>query len=105
MTTIPILSRDDTFVMTDVTSSLCKKVVEAAREWRRRSRSRRDLLVLGERDLRDMRLTRADAVYEGASRSGVPSGPIPTFISRSGFPASVRIKAPLENISASGAGQ
>jgi uncharacterized protein YjiS (DUF1127 family) len=33
-------------------------------EWRRRARSRRDLMTLNDRDLWDMHLTRSDALYE-----------------------------------------
>ncbi len=66
MTTIPALSQNDTFTMSDVISSLCKNSVATVREWRRRSRSRRDLMTLGERDLRDVRLTRSEAVQEGS---------------------------------------
>jgi uncharacterized protein YjiS (DUF1127 family) len=35
-------------------------------EWRRRARSRRDLMTLGDRDLWDMHLTRCDAWYEAS---------------------------------------
>jgi uncharacterized protein YjiS (DUF1127 family) len=35
-------------------------------EWRRRARSRRDLMALNERDLWDMHLTRCDALYEAS---------------------------------------
>jgi uncharacterized protein YjiS (DUF1127 family) len=35
-------------------------------EWRRRARSRRDLMALGERELSDIHLTRCDAVYEAS---------------------------------------
>ena len=35
-------------------------------EWRRRARSRGDLMALGERELWDMHLTRCDALYEAS---------------------------------------
>jgi uncharacterized protein YjiS (DUF1127 family) len=35
-------------------------------EWRRRARSRRDLMALNDRDLWDMHLTRCDALYEAS---------------------------------------
>ena len=66
MMTIPTLSRNDTFAMADVISSLCQKSAEKVREWRRRSRSRRDLMALSNRDLWDIRLTRADAKQEAS---------------------------------------
>lgn len=66
MTTMPMLSRNDTFAMTDMVSSLCKKSIETFREWQRRSRSRRDLMTLSSRDLWDLRLTRAEAAREAS---------------------------------------
>lgn len=64
MTAIPTTSRQDAFAMASAAASLPKKFLETLREWRRRVRSRGDLMTLGERDLWDMRLTRAGAQQE-----------------------------------------
>jgi uncharacterized protein YjiS (DUF1127 family) len=64
MTAIPTVSRRDALAITNAIPSLRKKFVETLREWRRRSRSRRDLMTLSDRDLWDMRLTRAEAGQE-----------------------------------------
>ena len=41
-----------------------KRIFGTIREWRRRARSRRDLMALDPRDLRDLRLTRLDVLRE-----------------------------------------
>jgi len=64
MTTTPSLSHANAFGIAKTAFSLRDRVSETVREWRRRSRSRRDLLTLGERELSDVRLTRTDAVWE-----------------------------------------
>jgi uncharacterized protein YjiS (DUF1127 family) len=45
---------------------LRRKLVQTVHEWRRRARSRRDLLQLSDRDLWDLCLTRADAEREAS---------------------------------------
>ena len=65
MTTIPTVSRANALVTAQTNSSARGRLIDIVREWRRRSRSRRELLALGERDLRDVRLTRCDAESEG----------------------------------------
>jgi uncharacterized protein YjiS (DUF1127 family) len=64
MMAIPTLSRRD--ALANAIPSLQKKFVETLREWRHRSRSRRDLMTLSNRDLWDMRLTRAEAEQEAS---------------------------------------
>lgn len=64
MTAISTSSRHDAFAMANAVPSLWKTFVEVVREWQRRARSRRDLMALGERDLWDIRVTRADAERE-----------------------------------------
>jgi uncharacterized protein YjiS (DUF1127 family) len=66
MTAIPTVSRRDPLAITNAIPSLRKKLVETLREWRRRLRSRRDLMTLSDRDLWDMRLTRTDAEQEAS---------------------------------------
>ena len=41
-----------------------KRIFRTIREWRRRARSRRDLMALDPRDLRDLCLTRLDVLRE-----------------------------------------
>jgi uncharacterized protein YjiS (DUF1127 family) len=57
-------SRHDVLAMANAIPSVRKKLVETIREWGRRMGSRRDLMALSQRDLWDMRLTRADAERE-----------------------------------------
>jgi uncharacterized protein YjiS (DUF1127 family) len=64
MMAIPTVSRRD--AIANAIPSLRKKFVETLREWRRRSRSRSDLMTLSARDLRDMRFTRAEAEEEAS---------------------------------------
>jgi uncharacterized protein YjiS (DUF1127 family) len=66
MTAIPTVSRRDAIPIAHAIPSLRKKFVDAVREWRRRHRSRRDLMSLSDRDLWDMRLTRAEAKQEAS---------------------------------------
>jgi uncharacterized protein YjiS (DUF1127 family) len=66
MTAIPTLSRRDALAIANAIPSLRKKFVETLREWARRSRSRRDLMALSDRDLWDIRLTRAEAEHEAS---------------------------------------
>lgn len=66
MTTDQSVSRGTTFTIAEERASLRGRVVDAVREWRRRTRSRRELLTLDERDLRDVRLTRCDAASEAS---------------------------------------
>lgn len=44
----------------------CGDSAACVAEWRRRARSRGELMLLGERDLSDMHLTRCDASYEAS---------------------------------------
>ena len=64
MATTPTLSGENAFANAKAISSIGGRFFEAVREWRRRSRSRRELSMLGERDLRDVRLTRCDIMSE-----------------------------------------
>ena len=66
MTTNPALSRRHGFMLADRIPPLRRALMETVREWRRRSRSRRDLFTLGERDLWDIRLSRVDAEREAS---------------------------------------
>jgi uncharacterized protein YjiS (DUF1127 family) len=66
MTTNPALSRRRPFAIANQLPSLGMRIVERIREWRRRSRSRRDLMTLGERELWDIRLSRAEAEHEAS---------------------------------------
>lgn len=59
-----IMSRANGWLSADSVSFAVKRVIETIREWRRRARSRRDLMALDARDLRDPRLTRADVMRE-----------------------------------------
>jgi uncharacterized protein YjiS (DUF1127 family) len=65
MTTNSALSRQ-TFAAATQDPSLVSTLVEMVREWRRRSRSRRDLLALGHRELWDIRLSRTEAQHEAS---------------------------------------
>jgi uncharacterized protein YjiS (DUF1127 family) len=58
------LFRDNVFPTADAALLTAKNVIEMMRQWRRRATSRRDLANLSERDLWDLRLTRADAERE-----------------------------------------
>ena len=58
------LPRDNASEIGKAISSLALRFIETVREWRRRSHSRRELLMLDERDLCDVRLTRCDATFE-----------------------------------------
>lgn len=64
MTTSPALSRRHGIDIADQASYLAKKFGALVREWRRRARSRGDLMTLNERELWDVRLSRADAARE-----------------------------------------
>jgi uncharacterized protein YjiS (DUF1127 family) len=64
MATTRSLSRDNALEIAKATPSLGERFIEIVNEWRRRSRSRRELLTLDERDLCDVRLTRCDALAE-----------------------------------------
>jgi uncharacterized protein YjiS (DUF1127 family) len=66
MATTPSLSRGNAFGIAKAFSSLAERFIEIVREWQQRSRSRRDLMALDERDLWDMHLTRCDASYEAS---------------------------------------
>jgi uncharacterized protein YjiS (DUF1127 family) len=66
MSAIPTVSRRDSFAIANAIPSLRKKFIETLHEWRRRLRSRRDLMTLSDRDLWDMRLTRTDAEQEAS---------------------------------------
>jgi uncharacterized protein YjiS (DUF1127 family) len=57
------LSRVNEWLTVDA-GSFAVKAIETFREWRRRTRSRLDLMALDPRELRDLRLTRADAMRE-----------------------------------------
>jgi uncharacterized protein YjiS (DUF1127 family) len=65
MATTPSLPRENALEFAKATPSLALRFIETVCEWRRRSRSRRELLTLDARDLCDVRLTRCDAVAEG----------------------------------------
>jgi uncharacterized protein YjiS (DUF1127 family) len=58
------LSRANGSPKADAGSLAVKKILGTIREWRRRARSRRDLMALDPRDLRDLRLTRMDVLRE-----------------------------------------
>jgi len=64
MAMTPTFSGENAFANPKAISSFVRRFFETVREWRRRSRSRRELSVLGERDLRDVRLTRCDIMSE-----------------------------------------
>jgi len=73
MTANTALSRRNGIVIAGQSSFLAAKLsavaalcAPMAREWRRRSRSRRDLMTLNERELWDIRLSRSDAVQEAS---------------------------------------
>jgi uncharacterized protein YjiS (DUF1127 family) len=66
MATNPSLSPVNRFEIAKTVPALGERLIETVREWRRRSRSRFELLTLGERDLWDLRLTRIDAVSEAS---------------------------------------
>jgi uncharacterized protein YjiS (DUF1127 family) len=65
MATTPSLPSDHALEIAKAIPLLSERFVETVNEWRRRSRSRRELLTLDQRDLCDVRLTRCDAVAEG----------------------------------------
>jgi uncharacterized protein YjiS (DUF1127 family) len=58
------LSRANGPPKADAGSMAVKRIFGTIREWRRRARSRRDLMALDPRDLRDLRLTRLDVLRE-----------------------------------------
>ena len=64
MATTPILSDENAFANAETIASFGGRFFETIREWRRRCRSRRELSKLGERDLRDVRLTRCEIMSE-----------------------------------------
>lgn len=64
MTLNSTLSRANGGLTADGNSFALKRIVKMIREWRRRARSRRDLMALDSRALWDVRLTRADAMKE-----------------------------------------
>jgi uncharacterized protein YjiS (DUF1127 family) len=64
MATTPSLPRENAWEIAKAIPLLVGRLIEIVYEWRRRSRSRRELLTLGQRDLCDVRLTRCDAVSE-----------------------------------------
>ncbi len=64
MATTPTLSGENVFAHAEAIASFGGRFFEAICEWRRRSRSRRELSKLGERDLRDVRLTRCEVILE-----------------------------------------
>jgi uncharacterized protein YjiS (DUF1127 family) len=66
MARTPTASRETGLTIADAFPALRGKVIEIIKEWRRRASSRRDLMRLSERDLWDMRLTRADAQREAS---------------------------------------
>lgn len=66
MARTPTASRGTGLTIVDVLPMLRRKLVEAVQEWRRRASSRRDLVQLSDRDLWDLRLTRADAEREAS---------------------------------------
>ena len=66
MATNSALSQQHAFRTADRYPSLRTKLVERIREWRRRSRSRRDLMTLGQRDLSDLCLSRIDVEQEAS---------------------------------------
>lgn len=59
-----VLSRANQRLTADATSIAVKKFIGTVREWRRRAGSHQDLMALGRRDLRDLRLTRLDVLRE-----------------------------------------
>jgi len=66
MATNPALSQQHALAIANHAPSMGRKFVERIREWRRRSRSRRDLMTLADRDLWDMRLSRGEAAHEAS---------------------------------------
>jgi uncharacterized protein YjiS (DUF1127 family) len=66
MTTNPALSQQHVFLVVNQVPSLRRKLVERIREWRRRARSRNDLMALGQRELLDLCLSRTDAAHEAS---------------------------------------
>jgi uncharacterized protein YjiS (DUF1127 family) len=64
MARTPTASRSIGPTIADALLVLRQKLVETVVEWRRRASSRRDLARLSDRDLWDLRLTRADAQRE-----------------------------------------
>jgi uncharacterized protein YjiS (DUF1127 family) len=64
MTAMQASSRRETFAVASATSSLRSKFAATVCEWWRRSRSRRDIMALNERELWDIGLTRIDVERE-----------------------------------------
>lgn len=64
MTTTSTLSGGQAFGIAKAISSLGERLRETVHGWHRRSRSRYELLMLSERELSDIRLTRCDAASE-----------------------------------------
>jgi uncharacterized protein YjiS (DUF1127 family) len=58
------LSRANEWLTANAGCFAVKRIIETFGEWRRRARSRQDLMALDPRDLRDLRLTRIDALRE-----------------------------------------
>jgi uncharacterized protein YjiS (DUF1127 family) len=59
-----LLSRVNRRLTAEANSIAVKSFIGTVREWRRRARSREDLMALDPRDLRDLRLTRLDVLRE-----------------------------------------
>jgi uncharacterized protein YjiS (DUF1127 family) len=57
--------------------SVMPRLNTMVREWRRRARSRRELLALDDHMLKDIGITRIDAQYEAAKFSGASARPAP----------------------------
>jgi len=66
MATTPSASRGARLTIADALAVLRRRLIETLQEWRRRSGSRRDLMQLSDRDLWELRLTRADAEREAS---------------------------------------
>jgi len=67
MTRIPNVSRaGNGLTIADAIAALRSRLFETIHEWRRRARSRHDLMKLSDRDLWDLRLTRVDAQQEAS---------------------------------------
>lgn len=66
MTTNAALSHRQAILPANRVPSWTWRLAELVREWQRRSRSRRDLMALAERELWDIRLSRADAEHEAS---------------------------------------
>jgi uncharacterized protein YjiS (DUF1127 family) len=59
-----VLSRANPQLTAEAISIAVKRFIGTVREWRRRARSRQDLMALSPRDLRDLRLTHLDVLRE-----------------------------------------